>query len=268
MSRFHPLSSTVKQIASLPFYWIDLMDANEAIALLQPYSSCDISDALHRLPSSDFGQLTDIHLISPSPLTHPDTRICGPAFTVEFVKSHAITTSTTSKLHHMDRVPENSVVVIKAPSGPNAVFGGLMAARAMALGVKAVVVHGRVRDRKELAEYGSSLPVFANGFSTLGASPFMKVGSSDHIGDGVGGSVTVPGYDSSDIGYPAVVVATGDLIVADIDGVVRVPICHVMQIAQICKQLVTADAHCMDDIKTGRSLTDAFAEHRKRPLQQ
>ncbi|KAH6571376.1 hypothetical protein BASA50_002760 [Batrachochytrium salamandrivorans] len=265
-----------------------LLTPTEAAALLEPFSSCDISDGLHRLGEPDaYGHLADISLVAPHVCsddggsTVMDTRICGPAYTIGFVARGS--TGTTKEgleqqkqqeqkqqqeqpkqQHHMDTVPPGSIVVISAPPcAPNAVFGGLMAARCAARGVRAVVVAGRVRDRKELLDlqHHCSLPVFAAGFSTLGAAPFVQV-------DRVGSSITI--HDRSALlrqGSPSpfpqsVMVSTGDMIVADIEGVVRIPLSLVVRVAQICRQLAAIDARCLSDIRSGRSMTDTFAEHR------
>jgi regulator of RNase E activity RraA len=89
-----------------------------------------------------------------------------PAYTVEFVPA-TDTVSTRPSVHHVDSCPKGSVIVIKTPAHlPNAVWGGLMSARASFLGAQGVVVEGRIRDVQEIQEMG--LPVFSTGFSTLG----------------------------------------------------------------------------------------------------
>ncbi|KAI8929945.1 ribonuclease E inhibitor RraA/Dimethylmenaquinone methyltransferase [Entophlyctis helioformis] len=240
------------------------LDSVQAVQLLEPYGSCDVSDALSKLPYADaYGQLVDIQMVSPNPFVDSGVRICGPAYTVEFVAG-SNTTAPKPAAHHVDSCPANAVLVIKTPRGPNAVFGGLMAARAKALNVVGAVIEGRVRDRREM--WDMRFPVFATGFSTLGAAPFVRpsrVGESVAIGSE---SVLQPWADGVK-GMPAhaegVLVATGDIIVGDLDGVVRIPVKYVREVAALCARLTAADERCMIDVRKGRSLADAFAEHRK-----
>jgi regulator of RNase E activity RraA len=63
-----------------------------------------------------------------------------------------------SGTHWADWAQPDSIVLIDQPAGQScAVLGGIMAARMKVLGVKAVVVNGRVRDLSELRS--SQLPV-------------------------------------------------------------------------------------------------------------
>lgn len=78
-----------------------------------------------------------------------ETKIIGPAYTVQFVRS---TQTQAPKLshHHIDTVPRGSVILLSAPAGiPNAVYGGLMSHRAQYLGAVGVVIDGNFRDLDE-----------------------------------------------------------------------------------------------------------------------
>lgn len=78
------------------------------------------------------------------------------------------------------------------------------------IGVKGVVVEGRIRDVADL--HDAEFPVYASGRSTLGAKPHCKVVK-------VGGDLKMCGESLLPVGVRA-----GDMIVADCDGVVCVPI--------------------------------------------
>jgi 4-hydroxy-4-methyl-2-oxoglutarate aldolase len=135
-----------------------------------------------------------------------DKRICGPAATVletatdEFVPpQHA--------LDLIDEAPPGSVIVISVDGGePDvSVWGGLMTAGAVANGHAGAVLDGGVRDLTEIRrDYG--FPIYAREVSpgtTLGR--FRTVASQVPVR--VGGVMVHP----------------GDIIVADVDGVVVVP---------------------------------------------
>ena len=135
-----------------------------------------------------------------------DKRICGPAATVleaatdEFVPpQHA--------LDLIDEAPAGSVIVISIAGGePDvAVWGGLMTAGAVANRHAGAVLDGGVRDLVEIRrDYG--FPVYARDVSP---------------GTTLGRYKTVAAQVPVEVG--GVVVHPGDLIVADIDGVVVVP---------------------------------------------
>lgn len=173
--------------------------------------------------------------------------IISPAYTLEYIPLSV--NSPPISGHPVDDCPKGSVIVIKSPSHlPNAVWGGLTSARASFLGAQGVVVQGNVRDLMECQELG--FPVFASGKSTLGAAGYARVGS-------VGEALKL----CDDTLWP-VLVKTGDLILGDINGVVCIPIDRVTQVAQLCAVLTMADERCMEDVKAGKSLTQAFKEYR------
>ena len=87
---------------------------------LKEFTSCDISDALNMLGGKDLtGQLTDINL-----MTSTKPKIIGPAYTAEFGWAESKLPKPT--VHHVDTIPEGSILVVKSPpEAINAVFGGL-----------------------------------------------------------------------------------------------------------------------------------------------
>ncbi|RKO90902.1 ribonuclease E inhibitor RraA/Dimethylmenaquinone methyltransferase, partial [Blyttiomyces helicus] len=178
-------------------------------------------------------------------------RICGPAHTVAFVPL-SDTTSPYPDVHPVDSVAPGAVVVIQAPAvTPNAVWGGLMTARAKYLGAAGCVVEGRIRD---VAEHrAAAFPVYSRGLSTLGAGAHVRPST-------VGQPITLAGSTA----WP-VVIRAGDIIVADGDGVVRVPSDHVKEVAALCERGIAVDGKCMEDLKSGRTIVETFAKHRGKP---
>jgi regulator of RNase E activity RraA len=135
-----------------------------------------------------------------------DKRVVGPAATVleaatdEFVPpQHA--------LDLIDEAPRGSVIVISIAGGePNVtVWGGLMTAGAVANEHAGAILDGGVRDLAEIRR-DYDFPVFARDVSP---------------GTTLGRYKTVAAQVPVEVG--GVVVHPGDLIVADIDGVVVVP---------------------------------------------
>jgi regulator of RNase E activity RraA len=135
-----------------------------------------------------------------------DKRVAGPAATV----LEAATDEFLPPQHALDLIdeaPAGSVIVISIAGGyaDVAVWGGLMTAGAVANGHAGAILDGGVRDLTEIRrDYG--FPIYARSVSpgtTLGR--FKTIASQVPVE--VGGIVVHP----------------GDIIVADIDGVVVVP---------------------------------------------
>ena len=123
-----------------------------------------------------------------------------------------------------------------------------MTARAVQVGAQGVIVDGRIRDLAEIEEMG--LPVWAKGKSTMGASPFCKLTK-----------VAEPVTLCQDTICP-VIVKTNDIILADGEGVVRIPQNLVHEVVKHCKVRTEIDAKCMSDLKKGSSIVETFKKHR------
>ncbi|KAL1923353.1 uncharacterized protein VTP21DRAFT_8333 [Calcarisporiella thermophila] len=208
---------------------------------LENFTSCDISDALLKLRIPHGGFIPDIDMLSPS-YKHSETRIIGPAFLVKMVEKES--NEPRPSEHFCDVVPEGHVLVLSAPKeAKNAVMGGLLAARAKFRGARGVVVDGRVRDLVELRS--SKFPVFARATSTLSAGPFTR-----------------PTTLNQSLSIGEVKINPGDIIIADADGVVCLPLHLVKDVINECKKSVEVDEKCMRDIIEGRGIAETFAEHR------
>ncbi|KAJ3162349.1 hypothetical protein HDU86_004829 [Geranomyces michiganensis] len=227
--------------------------ATAAVELLARFTTCEIADAASKLSLTV--HIPNMCIRSPAPFSPKiaSTRVSGPAHTVQFVRASDTTAPRrpASSPHHIDIAASGSVVVISTPTDtPNAVWGGLMSARANHIGCQGVVVDGRIRDVREHWDIG--LPVFSSrGQSTMGAGPLTRVAS-------VGEPITL----GADAGYP-VTVHQGDLIIADVDGVVCVPAERCADVARVAAEGVAIDARCMEDIRIkGRGIAETFADHR------
>ncbi|KAJ3094141.1 hypothetical protein HDU97_008455 [Phlyctochytrium planicorne] len=221
----------------------------ESVKLLEPYSTCELGDALQKLGISSY-------IINSTPISPADAsnaKMVGPAHTVEFVPISDTVTPVASS-HHVDILPEGHVMVIAAPpTHPNAVWGGLMTARAKMLGSVGVIVDGRVRDVNELREAG--FPVFATrGTSVLGAAGYVR---PVRVGE--------PVVLCRDSAWP-VLVNPGDFVVADVDGAVRVPAGKVEEVVRLAKEIREVDAKCLADINLGATIVEAFKTHRGKNL--
>ncbi len=207
-----------------------------AIQLLEPYSTCDIADALTQLGIAC--AITTVQPIIPH-------KMIGPAHTVLFVDAHEEVGMHGP--HHVDCAETGTVVVMQQPQNAvNAVWGGLLTTRAQKKHLKGVVVEGFVRDKQELVDF----PVFAKNVSPLGAKTFVKVAAINQ--DLILAQETL---------YP-VKVSPGDIIVGDENGVVCCPKEVVLKVAELCRKNVETDECIKQDLLQGMSLKDSFAKRR------
>ncbi|KAI8366464.1 ribonuclease E inhibitor RraA/Dimethylmenaquinone methyltransferase [Choanephora cucurbitarum] len=121
-----------------------------------------------------------------------------------------------------------------------------MSARAKSKGVQGVVIDGRVRDLNEHREM--KFPVFARSHSILPQNAFVRPSE-----------IQVPITLSRE---SSVIVQPGDIIVADVDGVVCVPRDLVEKVIQSCEKYVAIDDQCMETLKEGYGVKETFAKYR------
>lgn len=173
-----------------------------------------------------------------------DQRVVGPAATV----LEAATDEFLPPQHALDLIdeaPRGSVIVISIAGGePNvAVWGGLMTAGAVANEHVGAILDGAVRDLPEIRrDYG--FPVYARDVSpgtTLGR--FKTVASQVPVE--VGGIVVHP----------------GDIIVADVDGVVVVPKDKAAEILAMSKEIDERELEQAKLIIKERSLRTGLAKY-------
>jgi regulator of RNase E activity RraA len=173
-----------------------------------------------------------------------DKRICGPAATV----LEAATDDYVPPQHALDLIdeaPRGSVIVIAIEGGePDvAVWGGLMTAGAVANGHAGAVLDGGVRDLTEIRrDYG--FPVYARDVSpgtTLGR--YRTVASQVPVR--VGGIIVHP----------------GDIVVADVDGVVVVPQAQAAEVLKLALEIDVRELEQAKLIIAERSLRKGLAKY-------
>lgn len=135
------------------------------------------------------------------------TPILGPAFTIQAVAHPALSDRPYEKeLAAVDAIPDGAVVVFSAGGMlETGIWGELLSTRARARGAVGAVIDGGVRDLLGMRQLG--FPVFA---------------SAVHAADSYGRAEVVSFGEPIVCG--GVAVRPGDLVAADLDGVVVVPI--------------------------------------------
>ncbi len=163
---------------------------SQLMAQFADFDTPDVSDLLNRMSSV----VPAVHC-----LTSPEHKLVGPACTVKVHPSDNLMVHKS-----LDIAKPGDVIVIDAGgTSVNATMGNLVCAKAQHLGIAGFVIDGYVRDLPKILPL--DFPVFARGATTTGPG---------HRG---------PGEINYPISCGGVVVNPGDVVVADVAGVVFVP---------------------------------------------
>ncbi|KAI0522305.1 RraA-like protein [Xylaria bambusicola] len=215
------------------------------VRALQNYTTCDVSDALCKLKYRNGGFLSGLTMWSPQ-RQDGDTKIVGPAYTVKYVPLDD--PAPKHPTHYIDDVPAGAVVFVSCPpKTPNAVYGGLMSTRAQALGAVGSVIDGRFRDVQEQRALG--YPVFARDVGTAPPAELLKVAA-----------VNVPVKLQTD--EQDMEIRPGDYLIADINGVVVLPVELAEKALPLMQKQVEADEKMAVGIKKGMGFVEASKRFR------
>ncbi|RIA56228.1 RraA family protein [Dichotomicrobium thermohalophilum] len=198
--------------------------STDQLAQWHDVGTAEISDCLDRAQAM-FGAIGPLR---------PGMRVIGQARAVSCM------VADNSALHAAITLAEPGDVLVAAAQGFEdvAVWGGLMTRAAMARGIAGLIVDGAVRDSDEIAELG--FPCFAR----------CVVPRGPH--KGFGGSVDAP------VSCGGVTVSSGDLIVADADGVAVVSLARIETTLGAVRALQEREAATIAKIADGASLADIY----------
>jgi regulator of RNase E activity RraA len=147
------------------------------------------------------------------------------------------------EIEAVDSIVSGDVVVIgTAGSVRNAPWGELLSTAARARGARGVVCDGLVRDVKKIEQLG--LPVFARGIKAVNSK----------------GRGLVIGYNVP-VDCGGVLVSPGDLVFADYDGVVAIPIHRAVEIVQMATEKAIRENCSRKDLLSGASLKDVYDKY-------
>jgi 4-hydroxy-4-methyl-2-oxoglutarate aldolase len=209
----------------------------QAIRLDHPRPARDIVKGFQGLPTtaiSDIIDLSSVMRYAIHPLWADIGRIAGPAFTVRTAPHDNL------MLHAaIYRAEPGDVIVVEAGDDSMAVAGGNVCAIAQKRGVAGFIVDGVIRDIGESRANG--FPLFARGRSPI---PGLKEG---------------PGEINHPIRCGGIVVHPGDIVVADEEGIVVVPLARAAEVLKKAVAKSEADARLSLDAweKNHRAKVDA-----------
>lgn len=211
-----------------------MVDA-EVIRRLSRWYSGDIHDCLDQL--GIWGAIEGLDLYGCLP---ESGRICGPATTVQFVPNRA---KIVSRNYHraIDEIPPGGIMVIDTAGGKGSCTGELMSTGTKVHGGIGSVVNGTIRDLQEIRALG--YPVYARG-----VLPVTAVGRMEDIAYNV------------DIEINGIRIQSGDVIFADLDGVVVIPQAAAPVVADMADALGKLERNFKKQILDGTPLLEVFAD--------
>jgi len=209
----------------------------QAIRLDIPRPAPEIVKGYQGLATTAISDIIDLSCVmryAIQPLWPDIPRIAGPAFTVRTPRHDNL------MLHAaIYRAEPGDVIVVEAGDDAMAVAGGNVCAIAQKRGVAGFVVDGVIRDIGESRVSG--FPLFARGRSPI---PAAKEG---------------PGEINHTIRCGGVVVNPGDVVVADDEGIVVIPLAKAAEVLKKAQAKADADAKLSLEAweKSHRSRVDA-----------
>lgn len=145
----------------------------------------------------------------------------------------------------VDAVPPGHVLVVDASGYVAGYWGEVLAVAAQARGITGLVIDGGVRDIDALEK--RKFPAFARGIGMRGTVKFHA--------PSVGEPIVIAG----------VVIAPGDLVVADTDGVLAIPQAHVARTLEGARKRTDKEAVTMKRLLAGETTLEllGLTAHRK-----
>ncbi|MBP0622403.1 RraA family protein [Cupriavidus consociatus] len=202
-------------------------------ATQNPYSDAQLEQA-RKLGTSTLFEASGIATTSVDPLVRtiwPGTSVAGPAYPLECSPGDNLAIHIA-----MEKVPRGSVLVVSTGGFVAGYWGEVLTVAAEAAGVVGLVIDGGVRDIAALT--ARRFPVFSRGISVRGT---------------IKASVPSVGQPLSFTGTP---VASGDLVVADDDGVIVIPAAHVSATLDRGQARFDKEARIMDELTKGHTTLD------------
>jgi RraA family protein len=159
---------------------------------------------------------------------HKSGYLAGPALTVR------VRPGDNLMIHKALTLAQAGDVIVVDGGGDltNALFGEIMVATSVKIGVAGVVLNGAVRDSGEIGE--GTFPLYAAGVTHRG--PYK---------DGPG-EINVP------VALDGMVIEPGDLIVGDADGLLCIPYAQAEELLVATRKKMELEAKMLSDIAAGR----------------
>jgi 4-hydroxy-4-methyl-2-oxoglutarate aldolase len=169
------------------------------------------------------------------------SKVCGQAVTVQLSKGDLV-----DPLKALEMGRPGDVIVVDAGGDPNtSVCGGLMGGLAQNRGIRGMIVDGAGRDTDELEDIG--WPIWTRAITPRGTHTMFS-GRKEEL------SINVP------IACGGVVVNPGDFIVADLMGVVVIPLVRAEEVVRLAAEQADREEKTRAWVKQGKTVEDLLAE--------
>ena len=168
-------------------------------------------------------------------------KTCGQAITVQLSKGDLV-----DPLKALEMGQAGDVIVVDAGGDVNtSVCGGLMGGLAQNRGIRGMIVDGAGRDTDELEDIG--WPIWTRAITPRGTHTMFS-GRKEEL------SINVP------IACGGVVVKPGDFIVADLMGVVVIPLERAEEVVKLAAEQAEREEKTRAWVKQGKTVEDLLAE--------
>jgi regulator of RNase E activity RraA len=208
-------------------------------ALSTEVSTAQLSDALDAVGRRDQVMAGDIVALARG------TRAVGRAATVQFAPvDHDVEEPYEQAIEFIDGLAAGAMAVIATGGARRSAFWGeLFSAAAIGRGAAGVVCDSYVRDSPKVIALG--FPAFALGTRPIDFRARMEITS-------LGEPVVCGGLQ----------VRPGELVLADDDGVVVVPLDVEAQAVALANERAARETVVLDELKSGATLDSVWARHR------
>jgi regulator of RNase E activity RraA len=201
---------------------------------LQTFTTAEISDALDACGIE--GALLNIRPLSPG------TKLVGPAYTIQYKLNKKKSSEFKSAANYIDSVPEKSVIVIDN-NGRNdcTVWGDILTQVALRNNIAGTVAYGAVRDVELIR--ATKYPLFST-------TVFMRSGKNRiHKAN-----------EQCPLSINGVIINPGDIIFADDNGVLTIPIRLLGDIIDKANNIRVTENKIKSAIQSGATLEQARKE--------
>lgn len=212
---------------------IQLIEADRLLTAPTVSDSCDA-----------VGLRDQVLRCTPAPVT-PGSRAIGHARTVQFTPIQVDTPQDPygAMIDFIDSIGHDDLVVIATGSSDASAFWGeLFSAAAQAKGAAGVVTDGALRDTPRIAHLG--FPAFGRCRRPVDYRARMQVVATD-----------------APVRLCGVRIDSGDLVVADDDGVVAVPVAAAGEVLARARARATGESTVLHELQAGAGLREVWTRH-------
>jgi 4-hydroxy-4-methyl-2-oxoglutarate aldolase len=147
------------------------------------------------------------------------------------------------EIDFIDSLRPGDLVVATVAGDTSAFWGELFSAAAVGRGARGAVIDGLVRDVDKIRSLG--FPILARGTRPTDCNGRIRISKTD-----------VP------ISCGGVIVRSGDLVVADADGIVFVPQDHISEVVTLAMEKVRTERSALQLLLKGATLAEVWERHR------